>query len=150
MPRHSCCVILIVALAILVGGSLGTSNGKVLCIDADGHLALEVPHLRHGHSHAPGADNESHDRDRNAEPGDLHDSLATCSDSFLTVLKLERPSSTDAAAQHQLAAPCLCVPACLTMGAPPFPFIDGLGVSAFGGGTARADLSSLRCIVLLV
>lgn len=143
-------IILTLSVAVFAGGGLGTSNGMVLCIDGDGHLAIEAPHLKHAHSHAQGADHERHDHDRDADHGDLHDLLATCSDSFLIVQKLERASSSVVADQHYLAPLSLCLPACLVSAVPPFAVTDGLSAPAFRGGTARAELVSLRSVVLLV
>ena len=143
-------ITLTLSLVVFACGSLGVSNGLVLCVDGHGHFAVEAPHLKHAQNHAEDADHEPHDHDRDADHGNLHDLLGTCSDSFLTVQNLERASPTGIAAQHQLLAPCLCLPACLVGGVAPFAVTDGLGIPAFRGGTARAEIASLRCVVLLV
>ena len=143
-------LILTLSVAVFASGSLGTANGMVLCMDGEGHLAVEPPHLKHVHSHAEGEDRERHDHDRDADHADLRDLPTTCSDSFLAVQNLERASSNEVPAQHQVAASHLCLAACLNSPMRPLAVTDRSHVPAFRGGTARAELASLRCVVLLV
>jgi hypothetical protein len=143
------CVTLLVAFAVFAGGSVGTSNGLVLHIDGDGHLAVEAPHLRHAHDHADGADHAPHDHDSDADHGDLHRLIATCSDSFATAQKLDR-SSADAVAALYVPVPfAFCPVRCPASGFQPPSATRGLGAPTFRRGTAHPDLASLRSVVLL-
>jgi hypothetical protein len=142
-------VIFVLAFAVTVGGCLGTSNGLVLCTDADGHVAIEAPHLRHAHSHAEGADHEPHDPAEDADHGELHGLLATCSDSAVATQKLERSSADVTAAQQALAPLVLCLFGCPATGVQPASATHGLGAPNFRGGTAHPDVA-LRSVILLV
>ena len=141
--------ILVLVVAMLAGGSLGTSNGMVVCIDSDGHVAVEAPHLSHAFHHAEGADHEPHDYDGDAEHADLHEMIGSCFDSLVSVQRLERSSSSLAAIHHFHVVLNLCLPACSDIGVQPLDG-SGLAVATFRGGTAHIELACLRSVVLLV
>ena len=141
--------ILVLALAVFVAGALGTSNGMVLCVDDDGHLALEAPHLSHAHSHAHGADHDPHDHGGDADHADLHDLMASCSDSFVSGQKLERSSSSLALDQHHAGLE-LSLPPCFQIAPAPSSGTHGLAVPASRGGTAHVELACLASVILLV
>ena len=143
------CTILVLVLAVFAAGGLGTSNGMVLCVDGDGHLALEAPRLSHAHSHAHGADHDPHDHGEDADHADLHDLMASCSDSFGTGPKLERSPSSLAIHQHLVGLE-LSLPTILLIAPTPSSGPRGLAVPTFRGGTAHLELACLASIVLLV
>ena len=145
------CTILVVALAVFAGGSLGTANGMALHLDDDGHLALEVPHLAHAFSHAEGADHEPHHHHHgDSDHVALHHLIAACADSAIATGTLDRSSPGWAVLHGCDVAPDLCLPECLCTNPNPAPVTGGLGAPAFRGGTARLELAALRCIILLV
>lgn len=143
------CTILAVTLAVLAGGTLGTSNGMVLCVDADGRVAVEAPHIRHAHSHARGADHDRHDHGEDADHADLHEMMSSCSDSFVSGQALERSSSSIAIHQHH-AGLKLSLPPCFRIAPAPSSPTDVLAVPTFRGGTAHLELACLASLILLV
>jgi hypothetical protein len=135
---------------VFAGGSLGTSNGRVLCVDSAGHLALELPHLRHAHSHAEGADHAAHDFGEDADHADLHALIASCVDSSMMIQTMERSSFGLSANHHYLVGFNLCPPACPASGCQPSPVGRGSGAPTFRGSTAHPELAPLRSVILLV
>jgi hypothetical protein len=140
---------LVLVLAIFAGGSFGTANGMVLCVSSDGHLAVEPPRLSHAFRHAGGADHEPHDHDPDADHAALHEMIASCSDSYVSVQKLERSSSSFTAIDHLNPIPSLSLPGC-SDAEQPMGSLNGLAVAPPRGGTARRELASLRSVILLV
>ena len=143
------CTILVLSLAVLASGSLGTSNGVVLRVNDEGNLAPELPRLSHAHRHAAGADHDSHDHREDADHADLHDLMASCSDSLVSGHKLERSSSSLAIHQHHLSLE-LCLPTCFQTGPAPGSEARCMTVPTFRGGTAHMELACLASVVLLV
>jgi hypothetical protein len=146
--------------AVLAASALGLQNGMVLRVDHHGHLKLDAPHLSHALAHAGGADH--HPADYSADHHDstdgdtgegnhhaLHHLINTISDSHVAASKSagSATSQTDAL-QH----PCnldFCFPAAATAVAL-FPAAATLEATDQCGGTARAEVASMRAIILLV
>ena len=137
---------LAVCLAVLAGSVLGLARGMVLCVDGDGHYALESAHVRHVECHEDRNDHLPHERPADSEHSELHAALDACFDAT-------------AGGPHVRAA----TPQSLRSGnAPATPFLTASDVgleAAFRQARAvaasslaplRADLARLSGIILLV
>lgn len=150
----SCRTITAIALCLvtLVTGSLGLGSRKVLCMDGDGHYAIEAAgHAPHGGCHAEDADDDHH---RAAGTGTQiaagvdgsHDTA--CSDTTLANSSLQRQTNgSDASRFLQPTAelPAWTVP--LARSSAPLA-LAARGAGRSTGTPLRAELASLRAIIL--
>jgi hypothetical protein len=155
-------VIFVLCLAVLAGGSLGTANGMVVCVDRHGHIALEAPHGAVPHRHEACGDAQEHEDDDDAvesdgsaiadfvHSGPGHDSTGDCSDSAIVKVATQKSTSVADASGRQFQP----LPAFLG-GAPALASSDPARVDDAGdiccrGGVALVSLASIRSVVLLV
>lgn len=151
MPRNL--PILAVCFAVFVAHSLGLNGGMVLHVDDHGHLALTAPRVdhaqAHAHSHGDEADHGPHDYDPDADHGDLHDLIASCSDVPVGTQKADRAAS-DFAASHGFPSGFDACVLPLGTGLRPLVWGGGIGESACRGSTAHLALTCLRSVVLVI
>ena len=136
-----------VCFAVLIGSTLGLNRGMVLCIDGDGHYALESAHIQHAECHEEGTDHLPHEFSSDAEHAELHAGLETCFDAAVGSVHLR-------SAKTPLLRPC---------DFPPAPYVilpnhalllssSGLcsGTDAASSPPLRPEIACLSAIVLLV
>ncbi len=138
---------LAICFAVLVGSSLGLNKGMVLCMDGDGHVALESAHEQHLRCHDEGADHLPHEFRVGAEHGELHAALEACFDGTIGKLHLRpaaapslRPADFPAAPHLNLPSPELQLS--LTR--------HRTAVDPESGAIPRPEIACLNAIVLLV
>ena len=136
-----------VCFAVLIGSTLGLNRGMVLCIDGDGHYALESAHIQHAECHEEGNDRALHEFPSDAKHVELHAALETCFDAAVGSVHLRFPTTPS-------LRPC---------DFPPAPYVihpnHALLLSSsgqYGGPDAtpsppiRPEIACLSAIVLLV
>ncbi|CAA9391835.1 MAG: hypothetical protein AVDCRST_MAG64-2053 [uncultured Phycisphaerae bacterium] len=116
----------------------------VLCVAGDGHLSLELAHVRHAESHAEGADHDRHDSPADADHGELHDALDACSDS--SVVKVDRRAARPESLWLEAAYALPCLTARSPDLRPALASVNSNGCAT----PARTHLARLSVIVLLV
>lgn len=138
---------LTICFAVLIGSGLGLNKGMVLCIDGDGHLALESAHVEHARCHAEDADHLPHEFPVDGEHAELHAALETCFDAAVGSVHLR-------SANPPSVRPC-------DFPAPPYVIRPNprLQLSLFGssskadsasGAIPRLEMTCLSSIILLV
>src|SRR5687767_15282957 len=138
--------ILVTAVALLIGSSLGLTKGMVLCVDAHGHLALESAHVQHAWDHHDGADHHSDEFPADAEHDELHAALEACFDTAGPTL-VQRPDDAESLRPQEMPSDRSRIGSAF----------DGLPQRAAArlcssplGATARTDFVCLSTIVLIV
>ena len=146
-------------VVVFAAGGLGLHNGMVLRVDHHGHVILDAPHLSHGLAHADGADHDAADygarADHPSDAGtdddhhDLHHLIATIADSHVATAKSDGSTASQSLSSQHSFSLDLYFPAALST--PTFARTrSALEAANHRGGTARAEIASLRAIVLLV
>lgn len=139
----------LLCISILLGGCLGVSNGAVLHVHADGHLAIELPHLLHAHLHGKEADHEARDLSMQCDHSHVHELLHAVKHITAGSRKFDRRGTSPCADKHPsagqapvaFASPLVLEPSLVSV----------LRQSAQPPGlAARTERASLRAIVLLV
>lgn len=138
---------LAICLAVLTGSSLGLNRGMVLCIDGDGHLALESAHEQHLRCHEEGTDHLPHEFPADGEHGELHAALEACFDGAIGKVNLRSAAASSLRPADFPAAPYLILP---NPDLQSSRFGDWKRADSSSGAIPRPDLACLSAIVLLV
>lgn len=138
---------LAICLAVLIGSSLGLNKGMVLCIDGDGHLALESAHEQHLRCHEEGSDHLPHEFPSGGEHGELHVALEACFDGAIGTVHLRSAAAPSLRPADFPAAPYKVLPhldlQLLLSG-------DWRWADSTSGAIPRPEIACLSAIVLLV
>lgn len=103
-------IIFAAALATFAVSTFGFNRGVVLCTDANGHLALELAHVSHSHSHEDCSGHDPEEAPGGPDLGELHAAPDACSDSSFASVE-QRACRQDISQLHAAhAAPCLNTP----------------------------------------
>ena len=138
---------LITCFAVIAGSSLGLNRGMVLCIDSDGHLALESAHEQHVRCHEEGADHLPHEFPTDGEHGQLHAALDACFDGAIGKVNFRSAAAPSLRPADFPAVPYLIIPdpdlQCSLFG-------DWRRADSTSGAIPRAEIACLSTTVLLV
>jgi hypothetical protein len=140
-------VSLVIAIAVLTAGALGLNRGLVLCVDVEGHIALESSHVRHAHDHSEGADHEPHNLAGGSDHDELHAAMGSCSDAG--VGKGESRSGSSVVSRGVDTAP-LPAPIASARLSGSSAAQARIAAGDSWGSTAHPELAILRAVVLLV
>ena len=137
---------LAVCLAVLASSVLGLSRGMVLCIDGDGHYALESAHARHVECHQDGSDHLPEEFPTDSEHPELHAALDACFDATAGGPQVRAATPQSLRPCDAPAAPFLTVPHV----GPETRLGETRAIASSSLAPLRADLARLSGIVLLV
>src|SRR5687768_14170853 len=101
---------LTICFAVLIGSGLGLNRGMVLCIDGDGHLALESAHEQHTRSHEETTDHLPHELPAHGEHGKLHAAIEGCFDATVGSIHLRSAAPPSLSPTDFLASAYLSIP----------------------------------------
>lgn len=136
----------LVCFAVLAGSCLGLNRGMVLCIDGDGHLALESAHEQHARCHEEGSDHHPHEYPAESDHAELHAALEACFDATIAKFNLRSGSAPPLHPSEFPIAPHLILPDLRHASVlPPFRCAD-----SNSGGIPRPEVACLSTVVLIV
>ena len=138
---------LTICLAVLIGNGLGLNKGMVLCIDSDGHLALESAHEQHLRSHEETTDHLPHEFPAGGEHGKLHAAIEGCFDATVGSIHLRSAAPPSLCPTDFPAAPYLSLPASDLQHS---LFGDWKRADSPSGAIPRPEIACLSAIILLV
>lgn len=138
---------LTICFAVLIGSGLGLNKGMVLCIDGDGHLALESAHEQHLHAHKEISDHLPHEFPSGGEHGNLHAAIEGCFDAMVGSIHLRSAAPPSLCPTDFPAAPYLISPN------PDLQLSlvgDWRRADSPSGAIPRPEIACLSAIILLV
>jgi hypothetical protein len=137
---------LLVCFAVLAGSSLGLNRGMVICIDGDGHLALESAHAQHARCHEEDSDHHPHEYPAESEHGELHSALDACFDAAIAKFNFRCVSAPRLHPSGFPIAPYLILPDLQQASVPP----HSRRADSTSGGIPRPEIACLSTVVLIV
>jgi len=117
----------------------------VICIDGDGHLALESAHEQHTRCHEEGADHLPHENPAVSDHAELHTALEACFDTAIAKFSFRSASARALHPSEFPIAPHL-MPADLQ---PACVFPHSRRAEGTSGGIPRPEVARLSTVVLL-
>jgi hypothetical protein len=137
---------LLVCFAVLAGSCLGLNRGMVICIDGDGHLALESAHEQHARCHEEGSDHHPHEYPVGSDHAELHSALEACFDAAIAKYTLRSASAPVLHPSEFPIAPHLIVPDLQHASVPP----HSRRANSTSGGFPPVEVACLSTVVLIV
>lgn len=137
---------LLICFAVLTGSCLGLNRGMVICIDGDGHLALESAHEQHARCHEEGSDHHPHEYPAGSEHPELHSALEACFDAAIPKVTFRSGTVPPLRPFEVPVAPVLLLPDLAPeCSHPRFRWAD-----SSSWGIPRPEVACLRTVVLIV
>jgi hypothetical protein len=138
---------LTICFAVLIGSGLGLNKGMVLCIDSDGHFALESAHEQHLRSHEEITDHLPHEFPAHGEHGELHAAMEGCFDATVGSVHLRSAAPPSLCPTDFPAAPHLISP---NPDLQSSLIGDWRRADSASGAIPRPEIACLSAIILLV